>query len=47
LVRSAVEKLQVARANLIGAVLNQVDVTKDGYYGYYHRYYSRYYGENT
>ena len=41
LVKKAVEKLQMAKANLIGVVLNQVDFKREGYY----KYYSKYYGE--
>ena len=46
LVRKCVEQLRLAKANMLGVVLNQVDVTRAGYYKYYHKYYSRYYGEN-
>jgi Mrp family chromosome partitioning ATPase len=45
MVKKAVEQLQVAQANLIGIVLNEVDVKREGYYKYYHKYYSKYYGE--
>jgi len=41
LVKKTVEKLQMAKANLIGVVLNQVDFKREGYY----QYYSKYYGE--
>ena len=47
LIRKAVEQLELARANLIGVVLNDVDVKKDGYYRYYYKYYSKYYGEGA
>lgn len=46
LIRKTVEQLELARANLIGVVLNDVDIKKDGYYRYYHKYYSKYYGDN-
>ncbi|MBI9085350.1 MAG: DUF4388 domain-containing protein [Desulfobacterales bacterium] len=38
-VRAVVDQLRVAQANLIGVVLNQIDVKKEGYYKYYHKYY--------
>ncbi|WP_051327070.1 DUF4388 domain-containing protein [Desulfatibacillum aliphaticivorans] len=44
LVRKAVDQLKNARANVVGAVLNQVDVHREGYYKYYEKYYSSYYG---
>jgi len=47
LIRKAVEQLELSQANLIGVVLNEVDVKKDGYYKYYYKYYSKYYGEEA
>lgn len=46
MVKKSVEQLHLAQANLIGVVLNQVDMKKDGYYKYYHKYYSKYYGDS-
>lgn len=46
LIRKAVEQLDLAQANLIGVVLNEVDTKKDGYYKYYYKYYSKYYGDH-
>ncbi|MCP4351478.1 MAG: DUF4388 domain-containing protein [Desulfobacterales bacterium] len=46
LVKKAVEQLQLAKANLLGVVLNQIDVKREGYYRYYKKYYSGYYGES-
>ena len=46
LVERVVEQLQTTQANLLGIVLNQVDMKKEGYYKYYHKYYSEYYGES-
>lgn len=43
LVLKAVEQLQLARANLIGVVLSQVDTKRDGYYKYYYKHYEKYY----
>lgn len=47
MVKKAVEQLRTAKANLIGVVLNQVDIKREGYYKDYHRYYSKYYGESV
>lgn len=47
LIRKAVEQLELGRANLLGVVLNQVDVKREGYYKYYHKYYTEYYGESS
>ena len=47
LVAKAVDQLRHAKANILGVVLNQVDVKRDGYYKYYDKYYSKYYGENA
>jgi Mrp family chromosome partitioning ATPase len=45
IVKKAVEQLHLAQANILGVVLNDVDVKKQGYSSYYHKYYSEYYGE--
>lgn len=45
LVIKTVEQLYGAQANLMGVVLNRVNIEKEGYYKYYHKYYSKYYGE--
>ncbi len=47
LVIKTVEQLHGAQANLIGIVLNRVNVNKEGYYKYYHKYYSKYYGDQV
>jgi succinoglycan biosynthesis transport protein ExoP len=44
-VRDAAERLRTVGARILGAVLNDVDVTRGDYY-YYNRYYSAYYQEN-
>ncbi len=46
MVKKVVDQIRNAQANLIGIVLNQVDIKKEGYYKYYSKYYSKYYGEN-
>ena len=45
LIRKAVDQIKHTQANLIGVVLNEVDIKREGYYKYYHKYYSKYYGE--
>ena len=47
LVKNTVEQLKLAQANLLGIVLNRVDLKREGYYKYYHKYYSKYYGEDA
>ena len=47
IVQKAVEQLHLAQANILGVVLNDVDVKKQGYSSYYHKYYSEYYGEKA
>ena len=47
IIKRAVDQVRVSKANLIGVVLNQVDVAKEGYYKHYNKYYSKYYGEET
>lgn len=45
MVKKAIDNLKHSNANIIGVVLNQVDITREGYYNYYYKYYSKYYGE--
>ncbi len=42
-VQTGLNQLQAVNAGILGAVLNAVDTSRDGYY-YYHQYY--YYGED-
>ena len=44
-VKKAVEQLQVTHANILGVILNRVDVKKGAYYEYYQRYYGNYHVE--
>jgi len=44
LIVKALEQLHRTQANLLGVVLNSVDMKKNGYYSYY-QYYSSYYGD--
>jgi len=46
-IKKTIEQLHVARANLIGVALNQVDTRRDGYYRYYYKYDSKYYSDST
>jgi Mrp family chromosome partitioning ATPase len=47
LVKNTVHQLRLAQANLLGIILNRVDLNREGYYKYYHKYYSKYYGEDA
>ncbi len=44
LVSKAKDQLETVGANIIGVVLNDVDVKRDGYYKYYYYYNYEYYG---
>lgn len=46
MVSNVVEQMRASKANIVGVILNQVDMQKEGYYKYYHKYYTKYYGEN-
>ena len=43
LVEKAKDQLQTVGANIIGVVLNDVDIKRDGYYRYYYYYNYEYY----
>jgi len=45
MVGRAIEQLRSTKANLLGVVLNQVDIKREGYYKSYFKHYSKYYGE--
>jgi len=45
MVIKTMEQLQGIQANLMGIVLNRVNIKKEGYYKYYHKYYSKYYSD--
>lgn len=45
MVTKAIEQLNMSKTNLIGIVLGQVDIKREGYYKNYHKYYATYYGE--
>ncbi len=45
IIRNVLDQYKKAGLPIIGSVLNQVDMKKEGYYKYYHKYYSSYYGK--
>lgn len=45
IIQDVVEQYRSANLTILGTVLNQVDMKKEGYYRYYHKYYSSYYGK--
>lgn len=45
LISKAVDQLRLSKANLLGVVLNRINVKENGYYKQYYKYYSKYYGE--
>lgn len=44
IVKDVVESFQKANLPILGVLLNQVDLKREGYYRYYKKYYSSYYG---
>lgn len=46
MVKKAISQLGQAKVNLLGVVLNRVDIKSDAYYKNYYHYYSKYYGES-
>jgi len=44
IIQNAVDQFKAVNQPIIGFVLNQVDMKKEGYYKYYEKYYSSYYG---
>ena len=47
MIKKAVEKIRISKGNIIGVVLNQADVKRDGNYQYYNKYYSKYHEDST
>ncbi|MBC2704271.1 MAG: polysaccharide biosynthesis tyrosine autokinase [Desulfobacula sp.] len=45
IIKDVLNQYKTAGLPIIGAVLNHVDMKKEGYYRYYHKYYSSYYGK--
>lgn len=46
-VQQAKEELSKVKANILGVVLNKLDIKKESYYGYYYQYYNQYYTKKT
>lgn len=48
LLRRAIEQLSAVNADILGSVVNDIDITRrtTGYYYYYYRQYGQYYGES-
>jgi Mrp family chromosome partitioning ATPase len=47
MIKKAVEKIRIAKGNIIGVVLNQADIKRDGNYKYYYKYHSKYHDDDT
>ncbi|MBU0465675.1 MAG: capsular biosynthesis protein, partial [Proteobacteria bacterium] len=45
IIQIVLDKFEKAGQPIIGAVLNRVNMKKEGYYRYYKKYYSSYYGK--
>ncbi len=45
IVHGVLDQYKAANQPILGAVLNDVDMKKEGYYQYYEKYYASYYGE--
>lgn len=45
IIQDVIDQYQNSQLPIIGSVLNQVDMKKEGYYRYYSKYYSSYYGK--
>jgi Mrp family chromosome partitioning ATPase len=43
MVMRSLKQLENAKANVLGIVLNRVNIEKEGYYKYYNKYYTQYY----
>jgi capsular exopolysaccharide synthesis family protein len=44
IIQDAIDQFEAVKQPIIGMILNQVDMRKEGYYKYYQKYYSSYYG---
>ena len=47
IIKDVIDQYKSANLPIIGTVLNQVDMKKEGYYRYYSKYYSAYYGSGS
>jgi capsular exopolysaccharide synthesis family protein len=46
-IQKTIEQLRLTQANVLGVVLNQMDIRREGHYKYYNKYYSAYYGDTA
>ena len=46
MIRRATEQIQAVKGKILGVLLNDVDLDRDGYHYKYYRYYQSYYTEN-
>ena len=46
MIHKAIKQVKLTKANLLGVILNNVDVKKEGYYKYYDKYYTGYYSQS-
>lgn len=44
IIQDAIDQFKAVKQPILGIVLNQVDMKKEGYYKYYQKYYTSYYG---
>ena len=45
-IRRATEQIQAVKGRILGVLMNDVDLKRDGYHYDYYRYYQSYYTEN-
>jgi Mrp family chromosome partitioning ATPase len=45
IIENVLDQYKSANLPILGAILNHVDMKKEGYYRYYNKYYSSYYGK--
>ena len=47
MIAKTVEQLNTTGTKILGVILNDVNIKKEGYYNYYRKYYGEYYGEQS
>ncbi len=47
IIQKAIEQIRLTQANVLGVVLDQMDIRREGHYKYYNKYYSTYYGDTA
>jgi Mrp family chromosome partitioning ATPase len=45
-IKNAIAQFKVVGANILGAILNGVEMSRDKYYSYHYQYYYSYYGDD-